>query len=589
MNFSPFSVCAVAAALFAVSPAEAQTGAVQSGAPSTGRASSAALTREVLLLSTADGVQLSALLTSPASGFNAAAPAIIHIGDGPGVPLTAPTGAARGLAEGLAQRGYGNLSLETRMTERYAFSRFDESIADVKAAIDALVARGVSRIVLSGQGLGAAIVARYTAETGDARVRALILESPGGDPAAVLAARVGAQRFAELIESARRSIETGQRTFIDAGGGIIFTAATFLDWFGPETVIPIAKNVAAVEAPLLIVGTPAQSEALKSAATASNSVTTLGAIESGAVSAWLGARGLAAPAPVTTQLLDVKAADGTELSGLLYAPMTPASPQAPAFIIVHGWASDVMRSTAHWLGLRLAQRGYPALAIRHRASGFRGTVRGTLEDTPPDIAAWVDLIAARGHRTLIGVGHSAGSLWLSYYLATTKDARIKALVYLAPQRDLPRHARTAMGEDLYARAVLEAEEAIRDGKGATHLIQAPFPRAVYDEDERQPMYIPPPNSGFTYYYADAFLSYWGPRSKAVHTELIKPVDRPLLALGGSRDAFMQGGWLISFTEAAGAKASYKFYGGPTGAPHSFEGYQALVTDDILAWIAKLPG
>ncbi len=195
-------------------------------------------------------------------------------------------------------------------------------------------------------------------------------------------------------------------------------------------------------------------------------------------------------------------------------------------------------------------------------------------------------MSARGYGKLVGVGHSAGNLWLSYYLATTKDSRLKGLVYLAPQRDLPNHARLAMGEDLYARTVLEADGAVRDGKGATHLIDVPFPRAVYDEDERQPMYISPPASGFTYYDAGAFLSYWGPQSKAVHSKLIPQVKAPLLALGGSRDPFMQGGWLIHFTEAARPLATYKFYGGPTGAPHSFEGYQALVTDDILAWASK---
>jgi hypothetical protein len=143
-----------------------------------------------------------------------------------------------------------------------------------------------------------------------------------------------------------------------------------------------------------------------------------------------------------------------------------------------------------------------------------------------------------------------------------------------------------MGEDLYARTVLEAQEAVRDGKGGTHLIQAPFPRAIYDDDDRQPMFISAPTSGVTYYYADAFLSYWGPESKAVHTRLVKDLKVPLLALGGARDPFMQGAWLIRFTEAAGPASQFVFYGGPGGAPHSFEGFETRVTDDIVTWVAK---
>lgn len=561
--------------------------------------------REVFQLATADGVLLSAVMTSPGAGFNAAAPAVVHIGDGPGLSLIAAGGTARFLADGLAALGFGNLAIETRLTERYAFSRFDESITDVKTAVDALAARGATRVVLAGSGLGAAIAVRYAGQSGDARIKGLILLAPGDDLADGLRAKVGAERYAGMVETAAKAIETGDRTFVDLGEGLIFTPPTFLDWYGPEATTALTQNLAAVEAPIVLAAgaddaasTATRLETLKGAALVSRDVTIKSYAGVGRdlaraqgqlvadVGRWLVSAGLSAPALVRTQILDVRSGDGTTLSGVLYSPVTTPPANRPAFIMVHGWAADIMRSTSHWLAVRLAQRGYPVLAVRHRESGFRGTVRGKLEDVPPDIAAWVDLMAARGYGKLIGVGHSIGNLWLSYYLATTKDTRLKALVYLAPQRDLPTHARIAMDEDLYARTVLEAEEAVRNGSGATHLIDAPFPRAIYDEDERQPMFFSAPMSGFTYYYADAFLSYWGPRSKAVHSELIKSVKVPLLALGGSRDPFMQGAWLIHITEAAGANAQYIFYDGPNGAPHSFEGYESRVTDDILAWTTK---
>src|SRR5690606_20885247 len=103
----------------------------------------------------------------------------------------------------------------------------------------------------------------------------------------------------------------------------------------------------------------------------------------------------------------------------------------------------------------------------------------------------------------------------------------------------------------YARVVLEAQEAVRDGEAGTHLIDAQFPQAIYEEDPRQIMFLSAPSSGFTYYYADAFLSYWGPNSAAMHTRRIAEVKVPILALGGSRDPLLQGAYLIQFTEAAG--------------------------------------
>jgi alpha-beta hydrolase superfamily lysophospholipase len=221
-----------------------------------------------------------------------------------------------------------------------------------------------------------------------------------------------------------------------------------------------------------------------------------------------------------------------------------------------------------------------------REESQRRAVSGKMEDVPQDIAAWSAFMNARGHRSLIGLGHSVGGLWLSDYVTQTKDPKFKAMIYLAPTRDLPKHARLAMGEDRYARAVLEAQDAVRDGKGATHLIDAPFPQTVYDEDPRQPMFLSAPGSGFTYYYADAFLSYWGPASKAIHTRIVPNIKVPILSLGGSRDPMMQGGFLTEFTKAAGPNAKYIFYGGPGGAPHSFEGFETRVTDDILAWLAQ---
>ncbi|MEQ9448208.1 MAG: hypothetical protein RLN70_04770, partial [Rhodospirillaceae bacterium] len=166
------------------------------------------------------------------------------------------------------------------------------------------------------------------------------------------------------------------------------------------------------------------------------------------------------------------------------------------------------------------------------------------------------------------------------------DERVRAAVYLAPMRDMPRHARLAMGEDRYARMVLEAQEAVRDGRGGAHIISAPFPQAAYDEDPRQPMYLSLPGAGFTYYYADSFLSYWGPQSSAVHKQLVADLDIPILALGGSRDPFMQGAYLIEFTEAAGENAQYIFYGGPDGATNAFDGYEERVADDVAAWLAE---
>jgi len=574
----------------------------QTAAPRT----AGAVAQDILSITTPDGLQLPAVLHAPAAGFNPQSPVLVFLPDGPGVSPLKSSDPARFLAEGMAARGYAGLSLETRLTSRYAFSRFDESVTDVKAALDALAARGATTIVLVGHGLGSLAAARYVIEAADARVKALVMISPSEDLAEAWRKQAGEDRYWKTVDRASKAVNEGGRgPLIDLGAGKIFTPHVFLDWYGPTAKTSLTANMASVDKPILMLAgendprvPKGRLDALKAIAFLSKQVVAATYPGLGAdltprkealaidIGTWLDANGLNVVPRVQTQLVSATAADGTRLDGVLYRPATGGDGLKPAFVLAHGWAADVMRSTSHWLAQRLAQNGHAVLSLQHRGSGFRGTVSGKLEDVSQDIAAWAAFMAGRGYRNLVGVGHSVGGLWLSQYLADTKDARFKAMIYLAPTRDLPMHARLAMGEDRYARTVLEAQDAVREGKGATHLIDAPFPQTVYDEDPRQPMFLSAPGSGFTYYYADAFLSYWGPNSKAIHTRIVPNVKMPILSLGGSRDPMMQGAFLIEFTKAAGPNARYIFYGGPGGAPHSFEGFEARVTDDILAWLAQ---
>ena len=126
--------------------------------------------------------------------------------------------------------------------------------------------------------------------------------------------------------------------------------------------------------------------------------------------AWLTDIGLPPAPTIETEVLDVTSADGQLLSGILYAPSMAPPSDLPIFVILHGWTSDIMRSVPHWLGVRLAQAGYPAIAIQHRASGFRGIVRHSLESIEPDMRVWMDELERRGFESVVAVGH--GAAWV---------------------------------------------------------------------------------------------------------------------------------------------------------------------------------
>ena len=439
---------------------------------------SSAPTQEIVTLVSGDGLQVPGILTWPAGAALPAGPVILHLPDGPGKSPLRAADTARHVAHGLARLGYPSLSIETRHTFSYPFGEFDSAFADVRAAIDMLAARGFASVVLAGDGLGSMLAMRYAAFARDGRVTAVIAFAPSPDLPDALRTRLGKTVYESKVAEAVRAVNEDTRgIFINAGEGLIFMPPAFLDWYGPKAGTALSAAIRHVKQPILLAAggkdttaSTARMKQLAENAAAARSVTRK--IYPGAshdfggarakllvdTSQWLAAQSIQPPVQVTTKVVDVMAADGTQLAGILYAPIsaTPVSAK-PAFMIVHGWTGDIMRSTPHWLATLLARRGYTVLAPRTRSSGFRATVQTRLEDIPQDIAAWTNFLASRGREEIVGVGQTTGGLWLSTYLAQSKDKRIKGVVYLGPNRDLPAYARRAMGEDAYARAVKEAQ------------------------------------------------------------------------------------------------------------------------------------
>ena len=137
--------------------------------------------QEIVNVPTADGLQLAGYFTMPATGPAAGAPVVLLLPDGPGGSPMKANDPSRSLARGFALAGYAVLSLETRHSTQYAFSRFDEAFPDVKAAIDLAASRGYPTVVLGGAGLGSLLAARYIADSGDGRVKALLAFGPRVD------------------------------------------------------------------------------------------------------------------------------------------------------------------------------------------------------------------------------------------------------------------------------------------------------------------------------------------------------------------------------------------------------------------------
>jgi hypothetical protein len=137
-------------------------------------------TQEISAIVASDGLRLPAVFTYPSGKTYGYGPAILHLPDGPGISAARASDPTRFAAEGVAKKDFVNLTLERRYVQSYAFSRFDDAVADVRAFVAMLAARGFTENILAGQGLGTLLTARYVFETGDSRINVAPWYSAGG-------------------------------------------------------------------------------------------------------------------------------------------------------------------------------------------------------------------------------------------------------------------------------------------------------------------------------------------------------------------------------------------------------------------------
>ena len=173
------------------------------------------------------------------------------------------------------------------------------------------------------------------------------------------------------------------------------------------------------------------------------------------------------------------------------------------------------------------------------------------------------------------MGHSWGGIRSTYYKVSSSDPRVIGIVYLAPTRDGPDWAERGLGKATYDQLVAQAQAMVAAGSGDTQMV---FAEGVMPEP------APADTKRHWHQTAASFLSQWGPQAMTVHTEQIRKLDIPILAIAGNKDTFVDLAFMRALTRAAGGPADYQWY--DDGAPHSLIGWEDRVLEDILAWTKK---
>ncbi len=165
------------------------------------------------------------------------------------------------------------------------------------------------------------------------------------------------------------------------------------------------------------------------------------------------------------ELCQTWTSDGVQLSGMVHPP--EGESRLPlGVVIIHGFSSrfysQVVLGLAHGLARRGAlvvagnNRGHDIGALLRRREGgplLAGAAWERLEESPHDVAAWIDVAAGRGAKRVALLGHSLGAAKAALYCAERSDPRVAALAMCSPpwQASPPRSVDDAIESQAIAR------------------------------------------------------------------------------------------------------------------------------------------
>ena len=111
-------------------------------------------------------------------------------------------------------------------------------------------------------------------------------------------------------------------------------------------------------------------------------------------------------------------------------------PDKPAVMLLHGFLQTREFPTVTTLARSLHDAGYavlsPTLSLnipnRRQSLACEAVHRHGMEDDIDEVARWVGWLKSRGHRSIVLIGHSFGSLQLLAYLSADPDKAVKGFI-----------------------------------------------------------------------------------------------------------------------------------------------------------------
>jgi alpha-beta hydrolase superfamily lysophospholipase len=158
-----------------------------------------------------------------------------------------------------------------------------------------------------------------------------------------------------------------------------------------------------------------------------------------------------------------EAEDGALLSGAITAPR--GTPRDTAVVWIHGSsfhsflpfvsriAAEVARGGYRFIAANTRGRDVGAVTTRRNAPDtLGGTWWELFEESPLDLAAWIDLAQRQWSSPSVLIGHSFGALKVLHYQETRGDPRVKGIVLASPSlgKSVPDPTRVGLAERMVA-------------------------------------------------------------------------------------------------------------------------------------------
>ena len=286
---------------------------------------------------------------------------------------------------------------------------------------------------------------------------------------------------------------------------------------------------------------------------------------------------------VREELVTARTEDDIVQSGLLVTPSSPAR-RPIAVLWIHGTAQNFYFPSYVGIARAVAAAGYPFLTANTRMHDLacflayrdNGDIRGgsywglTSKQTL-DLAAWISCLEARGHSSVVLVGHSAGASAVRAYVGERQDSRVIGLVQASGSIELPP---LPTGPDVEV-----ANEMVAKGQGQNLVPGRIGPRGGISADTYADFAKIP----------DDIWDFFGVKSSSPG---IRKVHCPLLAWYGSGDDIAKAPELDRLRALIARQPK-----GPSrvdtamidGAGHLYGGYEDKVARTLTDWIGTLPG